>query len=33
MPSGEKEEIVERGKLLVFLIAPAAVRAFLVFPT
>jgi hypothetical protein len=33
MPSGEEEEIVERGELLLFFIAPAAVRAFLVFLT
>jgi hypothetical protein len=33
MPSGEKEEIVDRGELLVFLITPAAVRAFFVFLT
>jgi hypothetical protein len=33
MPSGEEEEIVGRGELLVFLVAPAAARAFFVFPT
>jgi hypothetical protein len=33
MPSGEEEEIVERGELRVFFIAPAVVRAFFVFPT
>jgi hypothetical protein len=32
MPSGEEEEIAERGRLLVFFIAPAA-RAFLAFFT
>ena len=32
-PSGEEEEIVERGEPLLFFIAPAAARAFLVFPT
>ena len=35
-PSGEEEEeeeIVERGESLLFFIAPAAARAFLVFPT
>ena len=29
----EEEEIVERGEPLLFFIAPAAARAFLVFPT
>jgi hypothetical protein len=33
MPSGEEEEIVDRGDPAAFLIAPAAVRAFFVFLT
>ena len=33
MPSGEEEEIVERGEALLFFIAPVAARALLVFPT
>jgi hypothetical protein len=33
MPSGEEEEIVDRGEPLVFLIAPAAVRALFAFLT
>jgi len=31
-PSGEEEEIAERGEPLLFFVAPAAARAFLVFP-
>ena len=33
MPSGEEEEIAERGEPFCFFIAPAAAQAFLVFLT
>jgi hypothetical protein len=33
MPSGEDDEIPERAPFWLFFFAPAAVRAFLVFPT